>query len=105
MPQVFSIFRTSHAIWTRWRGTRVMVIGYQVTLALTAVAVAALLVLTSHPIGNWWATIGLAIAAVLAERGRVTLRPDTQVSISLLPTVFAAAVLGPWPAMAVAPAS
>src|SRR3954451_17746323 len=105
MPRASSIFRTSRLIWAGWRGTRGVVIGYQVALALTAAAVAAVLVFTCHPVGNWWATIGLAIAAVLAERGRVTLRPDTQVSISLLPTVFAAAVVGPLSAMVVAAAS
>ena len=102
---VLTIFREFLHLLRRWRGTPGVLIGYQVALALTAATAASVLLLTSHSVGNWWATLGLAVAAVLAERGRVTLRPDTQVSISLLPTVFAAAVLGPLPAMIVAAAS
>src|SRR5215216_1069667 len=105
MLRVLTNFRKFPQTWGGWRGTRGVVVGYQVALALTAVTVAGALFLTSHSVGNWWATCGLAVAAVLAERGRVTLRPDTQVSISLLPTVFAAAVLGPLSAMVVAASS
>jgi putative nucleotidyltransferase with HDIG domain len=48
------------------------------------------------------AVAGLAVVAAIAERGRVRLGSATEVSISLLPTVFAAAVFGPLAAMVVA---
>ena len=55
----------------RLRGTRSIVLAYQGALAVIAVATALALSLTAHGIGNLWATLGLAAAAVLAERGRV----------------------------------
>lgn len=58
---------------------------------------AALLVLLAIPrgVGNVYAVVGLAVVAAMAERGRVQLGGATEASISLLPTVFAAAVFGP----------
>jgi putative nucleotidyltransferase with HDIG domain len=65
----------------------------------------AALLATDASWGNPWAVGGLAVAAAIAERGRVSLGPYTEGSISLVPTVFAAAVFGPLPAMVVAVAS
>lgn len=73
---------------------------YQAILALTAVALAA--VASRHGIGNAYAVAGLAAVAAFTERGRVQLGNLTEVSISLLPTVFAAAVFGPFAAVIVA---
>lgn len=56
-------------------------------------------------LGNPLAVVGLAAVAALAERGRVRLASSIEVSISVLPTVFAAAVFGPLAAMVVAVAS
>jgi putative nucleotidyltransferase with HDIG domain len=56
-------------------------------------------------LGNVFAVAGLAIVAAFAERGRVRLGGVTEVSISLVPTVFAAAVFGPLAAMVVAACS
>src|SRR5579862_1791843 len=53
-------------------------------------------------LGNPYAVVGLAVIAAIAEKGRVRLGSVTEVSISLLPTVFAAAVFGPLAAMIVA---
>jgi putative nucleotidyltransferase with HDIG domain len=55
-----------------------------------------------HGLGSPLVVVGLAVAAVVAERGRVRLANATEVSISLVPTVFAAAVFGPLAAMLVA---
>ncbi len=52
--------------------------------------------------GTAWAIAVLAVAAAIAERGRVRLGTYTEASISLLPTVFAAAIFGPAAAMLVA---
>ncbi len=78
---------------------------YQGGLALSACGMAALLLTTHQAFGNVWAVGCLAIAAAIAERGRVRLGTHTEASISLLPTVFAAAVFGPFPALVVAAAS
>lgn len=53
-------------------------------------------------LGQVAAVAGLAAVAAVAERGRVTLANGVEASISLLPTVFAAAVLGPFAALLVA---
>jgi len=58
-----------------------------------------------HGLGNPYAVAGLSATAALAERGRMRIGGITEASISVLPTVFAAAVLGPLAAMVVAAAS
>src|SRR5207247_2294751 len=63
------------------------------------------LVLNGSGIGDPVAVAGLAATAAIAERGRVKLGGVTEASISLLPTVFAAAMFGPLAAMIVAAAS
>jgi hypothetical protein len=70
------------------------------TVALAVVAVAA-----GARISNPWAAAGLAVVASVAERGRVRLGENIEASISLIPTVFAAALFGPLVAMLVAAAS
>jgi putative nucleotidyltransferase with HDIG domain len=75
------------------------------SLAVVAILVAAGLVLTGHTLGNPWVVILLAAVAAIAERGRVRLNRYLEESISLLPTLFAAVVFGPLPAMLVAAAS
>jgi putative nucleotidyltransferase with HDIG domain len=52
-----------------------------------------------------WVVLTLALVAALAERGRVRLSSDLEVSISLVPTLFAAVLFGPLAAMVVAAAS
>jgi putative nucleotidyltransferase with HDIG domain len=73
--------------------------------ALVVVALTMLGLALHHGLGNVFAVAGLAIVAAVAERGRVRLTAVTEVSISVLPTVFAAAVFGPLAAMIVAASS
>ncbi len=73
---------------------------YQAALLVTALAFLA--VSWSYGIGNVYAVAGLAIVAAIAERGRVRLTNEFWVTISVLPTVFAAAMFGPLAAMVVA---
>lgn len=80
-------------------------IAYQVVLASAAISVAAGFVLRGDHVPAPVAVAGLAAAAAVAERGRVSLGTNVYGSISLLPTVFAAAVFGPLAAMIVAAAS
>lgn len=83
--------------------TSKLLIGYQVCLA---VLVSILFVLAlPWGLGSPLAVFGLAIVAAVAERGRVQLDGKMEVSISILPTVFAAAVFGPLAGMIVSAAS
>ncbi len=83
--------------------TSKLLIGYQVCLA----ALVAVLFVLALPwgLGSPLAVFGLAIVAAVAERGRVQLDGKMEVSISILPTVFAAAVFGPLAGMIVSAAS
>jgi putative nucleotidyltransferase with HDIG domain len=82
------------------RPTRSATLVYQGILAL--VAITLFIVALPHGIGNPVAVAGLALIAAVAERGRVRLDSNYWVTISVLPTVFAAAVFGPLAAMLVA---
>jgi putative nucleotidyltransferase with HDIG domain len=77
--------------------------GYQASLAVAATVLCYFAF--GFGLGSPTAVVGLACVAAVAERGRVRLGEATEVSISLLPTVFAAAMFGPLAAMIVAVAS
>jgi HD-GYP domain-containing protein (c-di-GMP phosphodiesterase class II) len=80
-----------------------LLLAYQGSLA--AVAVVLFVLATHYGLSDVWAVAGLAAVGAVAERGRVRLANDAEASISLLPTVFAAAVLGPLAGLLVAAAS
>src|SRR5207248_2491918 len=61
--------------------------------------------LSGWSFGNPWVVLSLALVAAIAERGRVRLTTSTEVSISLIPTLFAAVLFGPLASMLVAAAS
>src|SRR5881227_1845537 len=67
----------------------------------TAATFSALLTRGVSHSGGWAGVIGLAAIATLGERGRIKLRGSLDVSISLLPAVFAAVLFGPLAAMLV----
>jgi hypothetical protein len=67
----------------------------------TAVALLAL----RPPVGAWWIVGVLAALAALAEQNSIKVTNRTEESISLLPTVFAAVLLGPTGGMVVGAAS
>jgi putative nucleotidyltransferase with HDIG domain len=72
---------------------------------LTAVVAAGLVALGVNA-GSPVAVVSLALVAAVSEwRGRITLRSNMTVSISLFPAVFAAVLFGPLAAMAVFSAS
>jgi putative nucleotidyltransferase with HDIG domain len=87
------------------RGTRGAIVTYQLTLILLVALVLLSSWDTQQVSGQPWAILALAIAAAVGERARVFLGPNTEVSISLLPTVFAAAVFGATAGAVVAAAS
>ena len=80
-----------------------VLVGYQACLAGIALALFALAL--PWGLGSPLAVAGLALVAAVAERGRVQLDSRTEVSISILPTVFAAAVFGPLAGMVVSAVS
>ena len=75
---------------------------YQAALVAVSVSLASGLGIAGAGLLNPWAVLGLALVAALAERGRVRLGENIEASISLIPTVFAAALFGPLAAMVVA---
>jgi putative nucleotidyltransferase with HDIG domain len=85
------------------RGISERLLAYQGVLAIIALVLAASA--TPYGLNDPWAVAGLAAVGAIAERGRVRLANDAEASISLLPTVFAAAVLGPLAGLLVAAAS
>jgi len=74
---------------------------YVVVVSVSASIVVAGLLWFDHGLGNPAAVIGLALVAAYGERGRIRLRGNLDVSISLLPAIFAAVLFGPLAAMAV----
>lgn len=78
---------------------------YLGALVVGATATVFLLVQTGYGIESPWAVATLAAIAAVAERGRVRLNSTTELSISLLPMLFAAVAFGPLEAMIVGGAS
>lgn len=78
---------------------------YAVFLAAATVGLAVGLIGQGVEFAEPWAVVALAILGAAAERGRVRLSSNLELSISLLPTLFAAVVFGPLAAMLVAMAS
>jgi putative nucleotidyltransferase with HDIG domain len=87
------------------RGSLNLMSVYQVVLVLVTCGLATAVYLAGEGLANPWAVAGLAFAATFSERGRVRLGENIEASISLIPTVFAAAMFGPLAAMVVAATS
>ena len=87
--------------------TRLSMLVYASVLSLSALGFAAVLVMTAEVTGSIWVIALLAAVAAIAERGSVQMSStmDLEESISLLPTLFAAVLLGPLAALLVAAAS
>lgn len=79
---------------------------YLLGVAVAAAMLAAGLVLGGVSPGPGVAVVGLALIAAVAEwRGRIDLRGDMTVSVSLFPSIFAAVLFGPLAGMIVFAAS
>ena len=99
-PQVFS------RIATMFRELSLAVRLYLLGVAVAAAMLAAGLVLGGVSPGPGVAVVGLALIAAVAEwRGRIDLRGDMTVSVSLFPSIFAAVLFGPLAGMIVFAAS
>jgi putative nucleotidyltransferase with HDIG domain len=81
------------------------VLTYFVIVAICSSLVVTGLLALDQGLGNPIAVIGLAVVAAYGERGRIRLRGNLDVSISLLPAIFAAVLFGPLAAMVVFGAS
>jgi putative nucleotidyltransferase with HDIG domain len=75
---------------------------YAVVLGACAAGLAASLVAAGYDVKPLWALFPIALVGAVAERERVRFSSRTEVSISLLPTLFVAVVFGPLAAMVVA---
>jgi putative nucleotidyltransferase with HDIG domain len=73
------------------RNTRI----YVSVLSTAAVATAVVLLAFGYGLGDPWTVLALAVVNVVAERSSVWVTRTTQMSISLLPTLFAAVLFGP----------
>jgi putative nucleotidyltransferase with HDIG domain len=89
----------------RVRRLRDPVVLYAVVVAVSSVGCGLTLAIAGYPVGRLWLVGALAAAAVIAERERVQLGANIEISISLLPILFAAVLYGPLAAMVVAAAS
>jgi len=78
---------------------------YIAVVVFAAAAAAVALTAAGTGVENWPGVIALAVVAAMAERGGIALRGKLNVSISLLPAVFAAVLFGPLAAMIVFGAS
>jgi putative nucleotidyltransferase with HDIG domain len=78
---------------------------YAVCVALAALAIAVALIRTGYGLGPYAALVALCALAAVGEEGSVRLGARMWLSISLLPTLFAAVAFGPLSAMIVAGAA
>ena len=78
---------------------------YICLVAFACVATFATLLVYGTEVGSWSGVVGLSAIAALGERGRIKLRGSLDVSIAMLPAVFAAVLFGPVAAMIVFGAS
>jgi putative nucleotidyltransferase with HDIG domain len=75
---------------------------YGFTLACLAIALVACFLVTGTRLeGPLWQLAILAAVALVAERQPVRITPNTEITVSVLPMLFAAVVYGPLDAMAV----
>ena len=70
-------------------------LAYVLSLISAAIATAAALILAGYTLEAPVAVLALAAAAAVAERSSVRLTRNTEQSISVLPTLFAAVLFGP----------
>jgi putative nucleotidyltransferase with HDIG domain len=78
---------------------------YLLALGLVAGALFSGLLVGGAELGTPWVVAVLCVAAAVADRGTVRLSKTTEISVALLPGLFAAIVFGPLAAMLVASAS
>jgi len=78
---------------------------YVASLWFAAAAVLGGLLAVGQGVGNIWPLVALGMLGAVAERSRVRLSANLELSISLVPSLFAAVTFGPVAAMIVGAAS
>jgi len=78
-----------------------LVLAWVGVAAISAISIASALVVFGGGYVNGWAVVALGVLAAVADRGHVEISSRVKVSISLLPTLFAAVLFGPLAAMTV----
>jgi putative nucleotidyltransferase with HDIG domain len=78
---------------------------YAAVLGAGASGAVIAFVVSGQRFGNTWVILVLAVAAAAAERRTVAISSSTEVSVGLLPALFAAVVFGPFAALFVSAAS
>jgi putative nucleotidyltransferase with HDIG domain len=81
------------------------IVGWAVTLCCVSLALAGALVASGSVLGPWIPTALFALVAIVTERQSVQLSANVEISVSFLPFILAAALLGPISAMVVGAAS
>jgi putative nucleotidyltransferase with HDIG domain len=93
-------------IWDKFADLRGWMALYLATVVMVIVVAATALIQAGWGVGSPPAVLALAAIAAIGEwRGRITLRGNVWVSISLFPSVFAAVLFGPLAGMIVFAAS
>lgn len=82
-----------------------ILMAYSAALVVTAAVTAVALSTSGERLQNVWVILILALAAAAAERETVQITSTIEVSVGLLPTLFAAVVFGPLAAMLISGAS
>ena len=82
-----------------------LLVAYVAILVLVATSLGVGLVALGYGFESPWVVLCLALATAVAERWSVPLSATTDLTVYLLPTVFAAVVFGPLPAAVIAAAS
>src|SRR2546421_9731008 len=76
-------------------------LAWAVVLVAAGAAMASSLLAEGFGVTAWTPTLALAVVALIAERQSVRLSPNLEISVSFLPFILAAALLGPVAAMCV----
>jgi len=79
----------------------VLLLAYVAALAVLVATLATGFITGGATVGSGWAVASLVLLAAVAERGRIRLNETTEISISLLPMLFAAVAFGPLASMIV----
>jgi putative nucleotidyltransferase with HDIG domain len=99
------VIQSVNAIKSGLKGFAPRMLAWVTGIAVVATSFALVLALSGWGLENPSVVAGLAAVAAIAELSRVTLSDETEESISLIPTIFAAVLFGPLASMMVAAVS
>jgi HD domain len=102
---VYPVRGIAQAVRSIGRGPHARTVAYVVSLVVTAVGAAISLILAGYTVEAPLTVLALALAAAAAERVSVKLSQTLELSISGIPSVFAAVLFGPLAAGVVGAAS